>query len=89
MINVRRLAAVDLAFLGPKIHLIALGINVPLLLHAVGIVRHGNPGAEIAEEADDRSQLFRKYRRQSLWLLVPLVVAIVAVLQVRRTGVNS
>jgi hypothetical protein len=117
VINIRRLAAVDLAFLGPWIilpefalgvlapiglgiltlwrsesafgtllgvYLAALGLNyVPLLLHAMSIVRHDTAHAEIAAEAGDRTLLFRKYRRQSLWLLVPLVVPIVALVQQR------
>jgi hypothetical protein len=122
MLHIRRLAAVDLAFLGPWIilpefalgvigptvlgvwtllrsqsaggvlfgaYLIALGINyVPLLFHAINIVRRGTARAEIAAEPGDRTRLFRKYRRQSLWLLVPFVVVIVALKQGRPAGVT-
>jgi hypothetical protein len=106
--SVRRLAAVDVAFLGPKIilaeftlavfgslglgvltlarshsgsgrlfgaYLVCLGINyVPLLLYSIDIVRRGSAHSEIADESGDRQQLFRKYRRLSLWLMVPLAV---------------
>ena len=118
MINVRKLAAVDLAFLGPRLilpefalgvfgpaaigivtlfrshsagavllggYFVALGINyIPLLLHAISLVRHGTARAEVADEAGDRTQLFRHYRRQSLWLLVPFVVPLMALVQARR-----
>jgi hypothetical protein len=51
-----------------------LGINyLPMLLHAIDLVRKGSAQLEIADEAGDRQRLFRKYRAQSLWLLVPLV----------------
>jgi hypothetical protein len=119
MIDVRRLAAVDLAYLGPKFilaeftlgvlgpaalgiwtllrsqgiggtlfgaYLVSVGINyVPLLLHAVDIARRGTARAEIADEAGDRKALFRKYRRQSLLLLVPLAVPVIALAQEWRT----
>ncbi len=127
MINVRKLAAIDLQFLGPKIiltefglgvvgsaalglltirtgiqrfhsrpmivfgaYLFLLGINyVPLLIHAICMVHDGSALNEIAGELRDKGTAFRKYRRQSLWLLVPVVVpmaAIVQALQRRRTA---
>jgi len=113
MINVRRLAAVDLLGLGPKIAipqfalavigasalgaftvartrsvggiafgiaLIGLGVNyVPLLLHAIDLVRRQKADAEIADENGDRRAMYAKYRRQSFWLLLPFFVAIAAV----------
>jgi hypothetical protein len=119
MIGIRRLAAVDLAYLGPKFilteftfgvlgpaalgiwtlwrsesiggtlvgaYLVSLGINyVPLLLYAIDIARQGTAQAEIADEAGDRRALFRKYRRQSLLLLVPLAVPVIALAQEWRT----
>lgn len=118
VIRIRRLAALDLAFLGPTIiltefalgvigpialgvmtlhtaqslqmdifgwYLVALGLNyVPLLLYAVNIVRRGTAQAEVADEAGDRTRVFRRYRRQSLLLLLPLVVPIIAAVQERR-----
>jgi hypothetical protein len=112
MIEIRKLAAVDLAFLGPWIilpefalgvlrppalgaltlrrseswgwtafglYLLTLSLNyVPMLLAAIQLVRRGAAHGEIADEAGDRRLLSRKYRRQSLWLLVPLVVPVVA-----------
>jgi len=123
VIQIRKLAAVDLAHLGPRLilaefglgilgpaalgilsvvrshslggtlfglYLIALALNyVPLLLHAISLVRGGTAQVEIAAEAGDRKRLFQKYRRQSVWLLVPLVVPIVAVAQEWRMRWNS
>jgi len=122
MLNVRKLAAIDLQFLGAKliltefmagvagsaalgvltlragvqrfhswkmailgIYLMLLGVNyVPLLLHAFSLVRQGSPLQEIAGELGDKRAAFRKYRRQSLWLLVPLAVLVAAVVQERQ-----
>jgi len=119
VISIRKLAAVDLAFLGSRfvlaefalgvvgsgalglftlfrshsagttlfgLYLVSVGINyVPLLLHAISVVRHGTATAEIADEIDDRKQLFGKYRRGSLILLLLFVVPIVALAQWRRS----
>jgi hypothetical protein len=113
MINVRRLVAVDLSGLGPKIiisefalavigapalgvftllrsrspggivfgiTLIGVGVNyVPLLVHAIDLVHHKQVETEIAAENTDRRAIHAKYRRQSLWLLLPFVVAVAAV----------
>ena len=115
MIDIRRLAAVDIAFLGSRFilaefligvfgslclgvltlvrthslggtvfgaYLLCIGVNyVPLLLHAIRLVRHGTAYSEIADEMPERPRMFRKYRRQSLLLLVPLVVPILAIIQ--------
>jgi len=119
VVDVRKLAAIDLHFLGPKViltefalgvlgpvvlglltlrgaarhswpwgltlfgaYLLSLGVNyIPLLMHAVDLVRSRNASAEIAEELSERAAAFRKYRRQSLLLLVPLVVPIAAIAQ--------
>jgi hypothetical protein len=117
VIDIRRLAAVDIAFLCSRFilaefsigvfgslglgvltlvrthsfggtafgaYLLCIGINyVPLLLHAVSIVRHGTANQEIADEMPDKRRMFRKYRRQSLLLLLPLVVPILAIIQRR------
>jgi|HubBroStandDraft_4_1064222.scaffolds.fasta_scaffold263496_2 hypothetical protein len=123
MLNVRKFAAIDLAFLGSRViltefsvgvagstilgiltlragshrfhsarmivlgaYLLSLGINyVPLLLNAIDLARRGHAGLEIADELGDKRAAFRKYRRQSLLLLIPLLVAVAAIVQeVRR-----
>jgi hypothetical protein len=111
VINVRKLAAIDLYFLGPKIvlaefglgvaamlalgilsvqagllrshalwqialgvYLLLLGINyIPMLCCAIDIARGGTAAAELGEELREKSGAMPKYRKQSLWLLVPLV----------------
>lgn len=117
MIDIRRLAAVDIAFLGSRFilaefslgvvgslclgvltlvrthsfvgtvfgaYLLCIGVNyVPLLFHAISLVRHGTATQEIADEMPEKSRMFRKYRRQSLLLLVPLVLPILAIIQGR------
>jgi len=122
MIDVRKLAAIDLYFLGPKIilaefglgvpimltlgilslrvglfrthawqialgaYLLLLGINyIPMLWCAIDIVRRGSAAAELGNELQDKPTAMRKYRRQSLWLLVPLA-APVAWIRQRRAG---
>jgi hypothetical protein len=115
VVNLRRLAAVDLVFLGPTIilaefglgvvgplalgmltllrshsatgtwfgaYLLSLSLNyVPMLAYAMDMTRHGTAHTEIAGELGDRKQLFRKYRRQSLLLLVPFAAPIIAAAQ--------
>ena len=123
-VNVRKLAAIDLFFLGPRlilaefatgvlgslalgvtsawrgayrfhstwmvlfgIYLIFVGMNyVPLLLHAIDISRKGSAEQELAEELKHKKEAFRRYRRQSVWLLVPLAVIIAAIQQRNRTS---
>jgi len=118
MVNVRRLAAVDLSGLSPKIiipefalgtlgasalgiltvvrsgsfgmtafgvALIGLGVNyIPLLIHAIDLVRRSGVDAAIGDEGLDRGALYAKYRKQSLWLLFPFAVGLAAVAQMRR-----
>jgi len=119
MVNVRKLAAIDLQFLGPKIiisefglgvfgsaalgvltiragiqrfhsplviifgvYLLLLGFNyAPLLFHAIAMVRDGTALQEIQDELGDRRKAFRKYRRQSVLLLLPLFVVVTAIVQ--------
>jgi hypothetical protein len=115
VIDIRTLAALDIAFLGPRLilieftagvllpialgaltlaragslagalfglYLITLGINyVPLLLYAISIVRAGSAAAEIAGESHDLRRMFRRYRRQSLLLLVPFAVPMASAIQ--------
>jgi len=121
-VNVRKLAAIDLFFLGPRlilaefgigvfgslalglmsvwqgthrfnsmwmvlfgVYLIFIGVNyIPLLLHAIDISRRGSAHQEIADESDTQ-KTFLKYRRQSLWLLVPLAIPVAAILQRNET----
>lgn len=112
VIDLRKLAAVDIAFLGSRLilaefsigvfgslalglltllrghsvgatalgfYLLFIGINyIPLLLYAIIIVRLDSARDEIVEERANKQGTFRKYRRQSLLLLVPLAVPILA-----------
>ena len=60
-------------------YLLFIGINyVSLLLYAISLVRHNSAKDEIADELTEKRRMFRKYRRQSLLLLVPLAVPILA-----------
>ena len=60
-------------------YLLFIGINyIPLLLYAISIVRLDSARDEVAGEGADKRPMFRKYRRQSLLLLVPLAVPILA-----------
>jgi len=113
VINPRKLAAIDIIFLGPKFiiiefaggvvlcaalgvfvllrshsvltlalgfYLISLGINyVPMLIYAVAITKNDSAWTEMGDELDDKRRAMAKYRRQSLLLLVPLLVPIVSV----------
>lgn len=122
MINPRKLAAVDIVFLGSKFviaefaiavalcpalgifvllrghsiwqlalgfYLICLGINyVPMLLYAVAVANRENARAEMGDELNDSRQAMAKYRRQSIFLLAPLLVAIVSLAPGRRFAQN-
>ncbi|HEY0786512.1 MAG TPA: hypothetical protein VGD62_11615 [Acidobacteriaceae bacterium] len=69
------------------LYLVSLGVNyVPMLLHAVGLVRSRGARQEVAEELEDRPAAMRRYRRQSMWLLAPGVVPVVALRQRGRSG---
>ena len=110
--NPRKLAAIDIVFLGSKLviaefacgvvlsavlgafvlfrshsalqvalgtYLLSLGVNyVPMLIHAVAITRSGSARAELGDELGEPGRAMARYRRQSLWLLVPLVMPAVA-----------
>src|SRR5215813_6216363 len=118
VINPRKLAAIDIIFLGPKfiiiefaggvflcaalgvfvllrshsvmtlalgLYLISLGINyVPMLIYAVAITKNDSAWAEIGDELDDKRRAIAKYRRQSILLLVPLLVPILAFRKAQR-----
>jgi hypothetical protein len=75
----------SLAMTAFGVALIGLGVNyAPLLVHAIDLVRRSAVEATIADEALDRRALYAKYRRQSLWLLLPFVVGVAALTQIRR-----
>jgi hypothetical protein len=112
-INFRKLAAIDVAFLGPKLivtefafgvlfslalgifallrahslwgtavgtYLVCPGINYgPMLGYAVAIGNRENARLELGDELKEKQVAMSKYRRQSLLLLVPLVVPIFAI----------
>jgi hypothetical protein len=123
-IDSRKLAAVDMAFLGPRLilaefsigvfgsaglgivtlvrshsftgwlfgtYLLFLGLNyIPLLVYAIDLARHGTARQEIAEEEfAGKERLFRKYRRMSLWLLVPLFIPIVEIIRYREPHISK
>lgn len=116
LLQVRKLVAVELTFLGPWIIIaeyafaVVLGFVVGvlslragifrthalwqtllgaylmfivlayavLLSYAIAMARRGNCRAEISDELANTHETFRKYRRQSLWILVPLAVPFAA-----------
>lgn len=121
VINIRKLAALDIAFHGPKFILIefalgvlgcaALGVfslffglfhgpnhslfaiimgcflmwialnYVPLLIYAISIARHKSAQQEVAYELEHKNKYAGKYTLQSLLLLVPLAVPVLAAYQ--------
>ena len=123
MINPRKLAAIDIVFLGSKfviaefaggvvlcaalgtfvlfrshslkqlvlgLYLISLGINyLPMLVYALAITRADSARAEMGDELDNKRWAMTKYRRQSVLLLVPLLVPIVALVWLKRLYVNQ
>lgn len=65
-------------FLG--VYLFLLGLNyVPMFVHAALIRNRRRARMELGGELNDRSSAMAKYRRQSLWLLVPLIPVIAAI----------
>jgi len=65
-------------------YLLSLGVNyVPMLMHAITLVRSGSAADELADEFSNKRIAFRKYRRQSLFLLVPFLVPLLAIRQQR------
>jgi len=120
VISPRKLAAIDVVFLGPTfiiiefaggvllcaalgifvllrshsvmtlalgLYLISLGINyVPMLIYVVAITKNDSALAEIGDELDDKHRAMAKYRRQSVLLLVPLLVPIIAFGELIRDG---
>jgi hypothetical protein len=123
VINIRKLAALDIAFHGPTFILAefafgvfasaALGLwlmytgffaahfnpwsslmgcyllfaalnYVPLFLYAISIVRRRSAEEEVAFELAHKKRYARKYTLQSLLLLFPLVVPVLAIYQERQ-----
>ena len=121
MADLRKLAAIDILFLGSRfiiiefavgaflsaalglfvlirghsfwqlalgIYLICVGINyLPMLAYAVSISNKERAQTELAGELANKRSAMAKYRGQSLLLLVPLVVPILALahqLRIRR-----
>ena len=65
-------------------YLISLGVNyIPMLIYAIAITRARSARAELGGELDNKRVTMGKYRRQSLWLLVPLVVPLTVFSQAR------
>ena len=69
------------------LYLISLGFNyVPMLIYAITINRAKSARAELGNELDEKRVAMAKYRGQSLWLLVPLIVPIVALAKRQKAG---
>jgi hypothetical protein len=123
IITIRKLAALDIAFHGPKLILaefafgvvvpaalgvvsayagffgahfnlwysllgcclLCIGLNyVPLLLYAISIARRKSAQEEVAFELAHKERYARKYSVQSLLLLLPLVIPVLAIYQERQ-----
>ncbi len=119
-INIRKLAALDIVFHGPRLILAEFALAVvicggfgafslfayfrnpahslfvavlgffltwialnylPLLLYAIGIVRGKSAECEVAFELEHKDFYARKYTLQSLLLILPLVVPVLAIFQ--------
>jgi hypothetical protein len=66
------------------LYLVSLGINyVPMLIYAIAITQGDTAQAEMGNELDDKRQAMAKYRRQSMLLLVPLLVPIIALVRLK------
>jgi hypothetical protein len=66
------------------VYFISRGINYPLLAYAVSITRRQSARAEMGDKLSDERRAMAKYRRQSILLLVPLLVPILALTLERR-----
>jgi hypothetical protein len=120
MVNLRRLPAIDITFLGYKfvlaeyaigvffsaalglfvllrghsfwqiclgIYLICPGTNyMPMLAYTVSLANKDGARAKLGDELTDKAGAMAKYRRQSLLLLVPIVVPILALTHRRAIG---
>lgn len=64
------------------VYILCLGINyVPLLAYTWAIGNRQDARAALGDESDDKPAAMSKYRRLSLLLLIPLVVAVLAAIQ--------
>ena len=54
---------------------------VPLLLYTISIMRGNSARREVAFELEHKDYYARKYTRQSLLLMLPLVVPVLAIVQ--------
>ncbi len=54
---------------------------LPLLLYALDIVRHNSAQQEVAFELEHKDIYVRKYTRQSLLLIFPLIIPVLAITQ--------
>jgi hypothetical protein len=64
------------------LYFISLGINyVPMLFYAVAIGGRDAAREEMGVELADKHGAMAKYRRQSLFLLIPLIVPAVALIR--------
>ena len=61
------------------LYLISLGINyLPLLVYGVAVTKGKSALAEIGDELKDKQRAMAKYRYESILLLIPLLVPIIA-----------
>ena len=64
------------------IYLLFLAVTYAVLLaEAIAMARRGDCREELGDELEDTGAAMRKYRGQSLWLLVPMAVPIAWMLQ--------
>ncbi len=128
IINIRKLAALDIVFHGPKLilaefgfgvvfsaalgayvafvgffmaqgtlwqallgcYLLCIALNyVPLFIYAIGLARRGNAREAVAFELDHKEHYTRKYTVQSLLLVLPLVVPVLALYQERQNKTQA
>lgn len=72
------------------LYMFSLSLNyLPLLLHAIAITRSGDPKSEVEDELRNIRQSGRRYGMQSLLLLVPLLVFVLALIQAVRSQTSS
>ena len=62
--------------------LVTVGLNyIPLLLHALDLARQGRASEEAAAKLTDGREVRSYTVRQLWWLLVPLVIVVLALVQ--------
>jgi len=93
VLNPRKLAAIDIVFLGARLIIAeyAIGVLVAPALGVLTLLRSSSSWQlalgiylillGINYELADKRQAMAKYRRQSVFLLVPLVVPVIALRQ--------